>query len=88
MTDDIPTVNGAALDSLDGVEDAFGYLGKDYNSGNITRNLDGSRVLVTSRRGRFQHIESVLAAHTDGHIRLADLYATGDGRQRLEIAEV
>lgn len=83
----VPSVNGHELDSLEGVEAAFEYLTKDYNDGDITRNLDGDRVLVTARGARFQHLGHVLEAHEGGHVTLVDAYATHDGRQRIEIAE-
>ena len=80
-------VNGSPLDSLDGIEGAFGYLGKAYNDGAINRNLDGSRVIITSRSSRFQHLDSLLDAHAAGDIRIGDMYATTDGRQKIEVAE-
>jgi hypothetical protein len=84
----IPSVNGHALADLEGVEAAFAYLAKDYNDGDISRDLAGERVLVTARARRFQHLDHLLDAHAsrDTPVRVADVYATHDGRQRVEVA--
>ena len=86
---EIPSVNGHALADLEGVEAAFGYLGKDYNDGDIGRDLEGERVLVTARARRFQHLDHLLDVHAseDTPVYVADVYATHDGRQRVELAE-
>jgi len=85
----IPSVNGHALADLEGVEAAFDYLNKDYNDGDIARNLDGTRVLVTARARRFQHLDHLLDLHAseDTPVYVADVYATHDGRQRVELAD-
>lgn len=86
---EIPSVNGHALADLEGVEAAFDYLKKDYNGGDIGRDLEGERVLVTARARRFQHLAHLLDVHASeaSPVYVADVYATHDGRQRVELAE-
>lgn len=89
-TADAPTVNGHALDSVDGVRRAFDYLSDDYNDGDIydISTLDGSDgVKIESRSSRFQHMSSLLDARCAGHIRLTDIHANHEGGLTIEVQE-
>lgn len=90
VTSDAPTVNNAELDSLEGVEDAFAYLGDDYNDGHITRNLGGDRVLLISRYNRLEHFDALMDAHAEGFINVEDAQVVthqGERRLKVQVAE-
>lgn len=78
-----PVLNGHALDSLDGVEAALGYLKKTYNDGNLVRRDDGS-MIITARGSKFQYMEHFLKAHRDQHINMRDVYSR-NGKMVIEL---
>jgi len=84
-----PTVNGHALDSVEGVRGAFAYLSNDYNDGDIydISTLDGrDGVAIESRSARFQHMRALLDARDGGYVRLTDIHAL-QGSLRIEVQE-
>ncbi|WP_226041200.1 hypothetical protein [Natrinema sp. DC36] len=84
-----PTVNGHALDSVQGIIHAFSYLGEEYNKGDIYEisTLHGrDAVAIESRTSRFQHMDKILAVH-GRDVLISDITSLSDGRLKIEIVE-
>lgn len=87
---DAPTINGHALDSVDGVRKAMSYLKKDYNNGDLydISTLDGSdAIAIESRTPHFQHMSALMDARCGGYIRIASIRAQNDHTLRIEVTE-
>lgn len=85
-----PTVNGVALDSIEGVRRAFDYLDDDYNGGDIYKlaTLTGNEaVAIESRSPSFQHMSSLMDARCGGFIEIGPITAMNDGRLKIEVHE-
>ena len=68
--DDTPTVNGVKLDSVVGVANAFSYLDKMYDVGDITLRSSEDLVIIQSRGTHFSYMEALLEAQKQGHISI------------------
>jgi hypothetical protein len=71
--DDAPTVNGAELDSVVGVANAFSYLDEPYNAGHIAVRSSEELVIIHSRGSYFDHMEALLEAQKQGHISIQSI---------------
>ena len=72
---DTPTVNGVKLDSVVGVANAFSYLDKMYNVGDITLRSSEDLVIIQSRGTRFSYMGTLLEAQKQGHISIQSITA-------------
>jgi hypothetical protein len=73
--DDTPTVNGVELDSVVGVANAFSYLDKMYNVGDIALRSSEDLVIIQSRGTRFSYMGTLLEAQKQGHISIQSITA-------------
>ena len=84
--DEAVTLNGHALDSLEGVEAAFDYLNDDYNDGWISRSIDDTNLFIISRYRTVQHMGTLLDAHAAGDIQIVRVGAKRhSGEVRTEV---
>ena len=72
---DTPTVNGVKLDSVVGVANAFSYLDKMYNVGDIALRTSEELVIIQSRGTRFSYMGTLLEAQKQGHINIQSITA-------------
>ena len=72
---DTPTVNGVKLDSVVGVANAFSYLDKMYNVGDIALRTSEDLVIIQSRGTRFSYMGTLLEAQKQGHISIQSITA-------------
>jgi len=72
---DTPTVNGVKLDSVVGVANAFSYLDKMYNVGDIALRTSEDLVIIQSRGTRFSYMGTLLEAQKQGHINIQSITA-------------
>ena len=72
---DTPTVNGVKLDSVVGVANAFSYLDKMYNVGDIALRTSEELVIIQSRGTRFSYMGTLLEAQKQGHISIQSITA-------------
>jgi hypothetical protein len=73
--DDAPAVNGVKLDSVSGVANAFAYLDKPYNMGDIAVRSSEDLVIIQSRGAHFGHMDALLQAQKQGHISIQHITA-------------
>jgi len=87
--DDAPAVNGVKLDSVSGVANAFAYLAKPYNAGDITVRGSDDLAIIQSRQSHFSHMDALLEAQKQGHISIqlitAGTTAAGDPCLNIEV---
>jgi len=87
--DDAPAVNGVKLDSVSGVANAFAYLDKPYNMGDIAVRSSEDLVIIQSRGAHFGHMDALLQAQKQGHISIqqitAGTTAAGDPCLTIEV---
>jgi len=79
------SLNGVEIGGLNDVADAFEYLSKSYNDGELgvrTGNGRIERVILTSRSRHAEHFETLRDSE---EIEIADVYATTDGRLTIEV---
>jgi phage anti-repressor protein len=72
---DTPTVNGVELDSVVGVANAFAYLDKPYNMGDIAVRSSEDLVIIQSRQTHFGYMDALLQAQNQGHISIQQITA-------------
>ena len=79
---ELTEVNGYELTDLQAVKQAFAYLSKDYNNGEL---YDHGEFLTLTFRDRYT--EHFAAIRDSPHVQIRDVYARIDGRQVIEVSE-